>query len=59
MPTSSFDKDFVVTDEVAIKKFKAAANNPTKVPVKSRDCESDKQNGIQLLVRKLSNSVPR
>ncbi|EGQ8100786.1 hypothetical protein MW374_004106 [Vibrio parahaemolyticus] len=57
MATTSFDKNFVVTDEVAIAKFKNAAKNPRKVSVKKRDYESDKEKGIQRLVRKLSNSA--
>lgn len=57
MATTSFDKNFTVTDESAIKKFKHAAKHPRKVSVTKRDYESDKEKGIQLLTRKLSNSV--
>ena len=56
MATTSFDKDFKVTDDALIKKFKNAAVNPKKITVKKRDYESDKSKGIQLLTRQLSNS---
>lgn len=57
MATTSFDKNFIVTDETAIAKFKNAAKHPRKVTVKKRNYESEQAEGIQLLVRKLSNSV--
>ncbi|ENR6547674.1 hypothetical protein ACEWOX_003422 [Vibrio cholerae] len=56
MATTSFDKDFKVTDDKVINKFKMAAENPRKVVVKKRNYESDKSKGIQLLTRQLSNS---
>ncbi|MDD9177583.1 MULTISPECIES: hypothetical protein [Aliivibrio] len=56
MATTSFDKDFKVTDDKVINKFKMAAANPRKVAVKKRNYESDKSKGIQLLTRQLSNS---
>ncbi|WP_172953211.1 hypothetical protein [Vibrio fujianensis] len=56
MATTSFDKDFKVTDDKVIKKFKMAAANPRKVVVKKRNYESDKSKGIQSLTRQLSNS---
>jgi hypothetical protein len=56
MATTSFDKDFKVTDDKVIKKFKSAAANPRSVAVKKRNYESDKSKGIQLLTRQLSSS---
>ena len=56
MATTSFDKDFKVTDDKVINKFKMAAATPRKVAVKKRNYESDKSKGIQLLTRQLSNS---
>ena len=54
MATTSFDKDFKVTNIINIKKFKAAAINP-KIPIikKSRDYEADRQRGICLLTQQL------
>ncbi len=57
MATTSFDKNFTVSDESAIAKFKHAAKNPRRISVKKRNYESDKEKGIRLLTRKLSNSV--
>jgi hypothetical protein len=57
MATTSFDKDFKVTDEAAIKRLKSAAANPIGVVVKKRDYASDKSEGMQLLKQKLSSSA--
>jgi len=56
MATTSFDKNFKVTDEKVIEKFKNAATNPRMVAIEKRNYESDKSKGIQLLIRQLSNS---
>jgi hypothetical protein len=56
MATTSFDKNFKVSDVQVIDKFKSAAANPRKIAVKKRNYESDKSKGIQLLIRQLSNS---
>lgn len=56
MATTSFDKDFKITDDKVINKFKMAATNPRKVALKKRNYESDKSKGIQLLTRQLSSS---
>ena len=55
MATTSFDKEFIVTNEQRIEKFKEAATNPRKIAVKQRDYASDKSKGIQLLTQQLSN----
>jgi len=55
MATTSFDKDFEVTDKSVIKKFKCDGENPRKVSVKKRDYESDKARGIALLKQQLSD----
>ncbi len=57
MATTSFDKDFKVTDDKVIKEFKSAAANPRRVAVNTRNYEFDKSKGIQLLTRQLSNST--
>ncbi len=57
MATTSFDKDFKVTDDKVIKEFKSAAANPRIIAVHKRNYESDKSKGIQLLTRLLSNSA--
>ena len=49
MPTSSFDKSFVVSDEKAIQQLKSDIENPKKVIVKKRNFESDRISGIQLI----------
>lgn len=56
MATTSFDRDFQVSDIKVIEKFKHSATNPRKIEIKKRDYESDKSKGIQLLTRQLSNS---
>lgn len=57
MASTSFDKDFKVSDDKAIEKFKLAAKKPRKVAIKKRDYESDKLKGIKLLTQRLSNSA--
>ncbi len=57
MATTSFDKDFTVTDAEAIARFKDAAKHPRKITGKKRDYESEQAEVIRLLKQKLSNSV--
>lgn len=57
MATTSFDKNFIVTDEKAIAKFKRSTTAPRKVTVKQRNYESDKEKGIQRLKLKLLSSA--
>lgn len=54
MATTSFDKDFVVTNKDSIKEFKDDSKKPLKVVVKQRNYDADKQKGIQLLKRHFS-----
>lgn len=56
MATTSFDKNFKVSDVKVIAKFKNAAVHPRKIAIKKRNYEYDKSKGIQLLTRQLSNS---
>jgi hypothetical protein len=53
MPTSSFDKEFIVTDYEAIRQLKSDMENPIKVTVKKRNYESDRRSGIQIIKDKL------
>lgn len=55
MATTSFDKNFKVTDEQSIEKFKNAAANPRKITVKQKNDAADKSKGIQLLAQQLLN----
>lgn len=55
MPTSSFDKSFVVSDEKAILQLKSDIKNPKKVIVKKRNFESDRISGIQLIKNTLGS----
>jgi len=55
MATTSFEKDFTVTDKEVIQKLKRATAHPRKISIKKRDYKSDESEGINLLRRKLSN----
>ena len=48
MATTSFDKEFVVTDESSIRATKEKLENPTKIGVIHRDYDLDKLKGINL-----------
>lgn len=56
MATTSFDKDFKLTDEATITRLKRAAVTPRVVVIKKRDYASDKSEGIKLLKQKLSST---
>lgn len=58
MATSSFSKNFVVNDPIAIQRFKDAANKPRKIVTKKRDYDADRETGIESLVRKLNTKPP-
>jgi hypothetical protein len=53
MATTSFEKDFVISDERSIKNFKSNLSNPRKIKVSSRNLKDDRVKGIQLLKQKL------
>ena len=55
MATTSFDKNFVVTDKNSIEKFKQDEINPIKVFISNRDYNLDKSKGIELLKQQLLN----
>lgn len=58
MATTSFTKNFIVNDHNAVKALIEAFENPQKVVVtEKRNLEEDNKRGIELLKRKLSNSV--
>lgn len=53
MPTSSFDRKFVVTDPETIKRFRHALANPIKVKIRRRDREKESKDALELLKAKL------
>ena len=55
MATSSFNKDFVVTDEKSIQQLKSELYKPRVVEVKKRYHKKDKVKGISLLRQRLSS----
>ncbi len=57
MATTSFDKNFVVTDMESIKQLRADMKNPRKVAIKKYDREAENKKGIQLLKQRLPNLV--
>jgi hypothetical protein len=57
MATTSFNKDFVISDAKSIKVFQAQVENPKKIVITSRDLQAEKVKGIQLLKQQLSASV--
>jgi wyosine [tRNA(Phe)-imidazoG37] synthetase (radical SAM superfamily) len=54
MPTSSFDKTFIVTNASAIAQIRKDMEQPRLVKVNRRDFEAENQKGIQLLKAKLN-----
>jgi len=54
MPTSSFDKTFIVTDPSAIAQIRKDMGQPRPVKVNRRDLQAENQKGIQLLKAKLN-----
>ena len=57
MATSSFNKNFVVTDQECIKQLRISLNQPRRVEIKKRDYEADKIKGLALLKQQLLNEV--
>lgn len=53
MATTSFNKDFVISDEKSVIAFQVNLTNPIKVKVVSRDLKADKIKGIKLLKQQL------
>lgn len=51
MATSSFDRDFVITDKKSAKQLARAFLHPQKVNIIQRDYEADSKKGIELLSR--------
>ena len=58
MATSSFYKNFVVSNPSAIKNLNKALDRPRKIESSDRDYESDKQKAIELFKRSLSRKLP-
>lgn len=56
MATTSFEKNFVVTDPNAIKAFKENCKKAHKVTTNNRNHEADRVKGIALLRQRLSHS---
>jgi hypothetical protein len=57
MATASFNKNFIVTDQDSIEKFRADMKHPRKVAIKKYDREAENKQGIQLLKQRLPNLV--
>lgn len=55
MPTESFDKKFIVTDNTSIARIKKDLANPRKVVVASRDYEKEKRRGLAKLKQRLTH----
>ncbi len=55
MATTSFNKDFIITDSKSIRQFRDDLQKPQIVTVKNRDHKKDKVKGICLLKQRLSN----
>jgi hypothetical protein len=56
MATTSFEKNFVVTDPNAIRAFKENCKKAHKVTTNNRNHEADRVKGIALLRQRLSHS---
>lgn len=54
MPTSSFEKRFVVSDPKAIETLLHALDNPQKIRPVDRDYQADRDKGIELFKRSLA-----
>jgi hypothetical protein len=54
MATTSFNKDFVISDEKSVIAFQVNLTNPRKIKVVPRDLKADKIKGIKLLKQRLS-----
>lgn len=53
MPTSSFDKTFIVSDPEAIEKICQSLENPRVVYIQRRDFDLENIKGIELLKKRL------
>ena len=58
MATVSFNKSFVMENQVAFDAIINDLENPRKVKVAKRDYNAENVKGIQLLKQRLSNSKP-
>lgn len=54
MPTSSFDKKFVIADKESSDRFLEAMKNPRKVKVKNLDLQDENLRGLEALRRRYS-----
>lgn len=54
MATSSFTKNFVVTDQNSIRQLKADIKKSRKILIKKYDLKAESEKGIQLLTQRLS-----
>ena len=57
MPTSSFDKTFIVSDPEAIEKIRQSLENPRIVYIQRRDFDLENENGIELLKKRLKTDA--
>ena len=55
MATTSFGKNFVVSDQNSINQLKSDFSNPRKVTTKKRNIEAENVQGIKLLKQQLFN----
>ncbi|WP_435234495.1 hypothetical protein ACR30L_12025 [Psychromonas sp. PT13] len=55
MATTSFNKNFVVSDKKSIRQLKADINSPRKVFIKEYDRKAENAKGIKLLKQRLSS----
>ncbi|MFT6347108.1 MAG: hypothetical protein ACJAYB_000089 [Psychromonas sp.] len=53
MATTSFNKNFVVTDQTSIKNLAKDLLTPHKIVINKRDYQTDKVKGIELLKQRL------
>ena len=51
MPTSSFDKEFIISDPGAIKKLEESLANPVPVKFTKHDLEEENRKGLALLAK--------
>lgn len=58
MPTSSFDKRFIVVDKDSVKRFLEAMENPVQKEFMERDLKSENEKGLKILSRKFNKTHP-
>lgn len=56
MTTASFEKDFIVEDELSIQQIRKDLGKPRQVQVKKRDYKAENAKGIELLKQRLSST---